>query len=455
MKKKLLSFVLIFLGVVTLVACGSKVDFTSIKEEVSNIYQTGDKADSVTKDLILATKSTKNAEAVIKWTSSDTSVLSTAGKVYPKATDTDVTLTLTIEVAKKSQDFKFELKVKAKEEAPDVVVKYTLTLGVGLEANKTGQIEKDTSVTITVKVPEGKLLDKLTVNGVVVVVVDNKYTFTITKDTTASVTFKDHVIPVITYTLTVNEGLTADKTGDIAADTLVTLTITIPTGKELDKLTVNGTVVTVTNNKYSFNITQNTEAVVTFKEKSTAQEITVKSSFTSPDGTAMTGDGTTNNAELFGFNPTIFTVTSLPDGAYGNKIAFYAKGGMRIYSARETGEGASFTVKANKGYVISKVSIEFSEGNKNPNSALLNLGSEALSLGASDITSTTYTKASLSIDGFSFKNSQHQPGTGFSSNQIRILSISITYSEGTPTSVLPVAVNVAIQYLPNTKKYIF
>lgn len=78
---------------------------------------------------------------------------------------------------------------------PPLPVAYTLTLnGEGLSSTpEAGEIIANTSVTITVTPPESKQLVSFMVNGEdrTDELVENKYTFTITADTTVAVTYED------------------------------------------------------------------------------------------------------------------------------------------------------------------------------------------------------------------------------------------------------------------------
>lgn len=125
--------------------------------------------------------------------------------------------------------------------APPITVKYTLTLSEGLTSVPAGEeIDEDTEVVVTVTVPEGKEISTFTVNEVDKkdALVGNKYTFTITENTTIAVTFED--IPVedptiakVSDAIQLQNALENDKVetiifeSDITANIVIERTVTI------------------------------------------------------------------------------------------------------------------------------------------------------------------------------------------------------------------------------------
>lgn len=121
-------------------------------------------------------------------------------------------------------------------------------------------IKKDTKITLTISVPEGKAIDYLLFNEQKLALSSNVYVFYITEDVTAKVFFKDDVAPTY-YSLTLPDNVSADVTdlNEIVKDTLVTLTVSVPKKRLLDKVLVNEQEVQMeVDNSYSFSLTQNT-----------------------------------------------------------------------------------------------------------------------------------------------------------------------------------------------------
>ena len=123
------------------------------------------------------------------------------------------------------------------------LVTYTVTLtGEGLtSAPEAGEIPAGTSVTITVTPPEGKQVATFTVNDEdkKADLVDNKYTFTITADTTVVVTYEE-----IKYTITATagEGGSIEPSGEVEviAGEDKTFTITPNEGWQIADVKVDG-----------------------------------------------------------------------------------------------------------------------------------------------------------------------------------------------------------------------
>lgn len=119
MKKLLVVFALI-LASLGMVACGSKTDeelVAEAKEALDISFSvSGDTLNSVTGDLVLASKSTKN-DVTITWTSNNTDVISINGKVTRGEEDVVVELTaeLKLNEAKDTKVFKVTVKEEGSE----------------------------------------------------------------------------------------------------------------------------------------------------------------------------------------------------------------------------------------------------------------------------------------------------------------------------------------------------
>ena len=151
----------------------------------------------------------------------------------------------------------------------------SVTAAIGSTAVTTAKASEQ--VTLTVSADSGYELDKLTVGGSAVTVSGGKYTFTMpAADVAVNVTFK--LIP--TYNINITNGTGGSVSGPTAAvkaGESVTLTVTADSGYELDKLTVAGTEVSLTDGKYTFNmpsadvaVNATFKAIVTYKVKVTA-----------------------------------------------------------------------------------------------------------------------------------------------------------------------------------------
>lgn len=161
----------------------------------------------------------------------------------------------------------FRVTVKALEVAPKT---FTISLPEHVTADHEGDIVKDTLVTLTVTTPAGKVFKELIVNGVVVAVEGNTYSFTLTKDTIVTVTFEDQAVD--TYTLTLPEGVESTHKGNIATGTSVTLTVNVPANHRVSSFRVNDQEQQLNeNNEYTFTISRDTEVEVSFVEQFTIQ----------------------------------------------------------------------------------------------------------------------------------------------------------------------------------------
>ena len=190
------------------------------------------------------------------------------------------------------------------------------------------------------------------------------------------------------------EGLTASATKDIAKDTEVTLTIVVPEGKVFDKLVVDGTEVTVTDNKYKFVVTKNVTAVVSYTDEIVEDGGTVVAKYEDINTIKFSETETDNNAALIGLDPEMFTVLGnvLVGSSYTNPIGLNKDGTIRLYSDKETGEGNKLTIAIKDGFKISNIEFTFSPNElkpaKEPNKAALTLGDQVQELSKAQLVST-------------------------------------------------------------------
>ena len=133
--------------------------------------------------------------------------------------------------------------------------------------------DKGASVTLTVSAEEGYTVGEVTLNGTAVNLTDGKYTFTVEGDTAIAVTFED-IQPVEQYTVTVQCD-TTQGTATLSPQapnnkydkgTSVTLTVSAEEGYIVEEVTLNGTAVTLIDNKHTFTVEGNTAIVVSFAE---------------------------------------------------------------------------------------------------------------------------------------------------------------------------------------------
>lgn len=170
-----------------------------------------------------------------------------------------------------------------------------LTLPEGVEANVTNldKIKKNTDITLTIITPTGMELEYLKVNTTNVEVVENKYIFKITEDTIVEVKFKELQTEIETFSLSIPSGISVNVPSltAIMKNTQITLTVTPPEGKELKSLKLNSVAVAVTNNTYTFSITENTVVTIEFKNIDTSEETF---SLTLPEGVTANVDDTSS-----------------------------------------------------------------------------------------------------------------------------------------------------------------
>lgn len=141
---------------------------------------------------------------------------------------------------------------------------FSIELGENLVSNidKTDFVLENTKVEVTVSIPTGYEIVAFTVNGINLKdeLVDNKYTFTISKDISINVTLKEEDKY---YSLTLDEHITSDveNLNSILENTLIKISIFIPNGYKFDKLIVNDDDLSnqVTDNIFEFTIKSNTK----------------------------------------------------------------------------------------------------------------------------------------------------------------------------------------------------
>lgn len=191
----------------------------------------------------------------------------------------------------KAGTYKIHYIVKTDKSTPSVWVeenttKYNVIVADSIKSiasvNKT-KAAKDEEVTVTAtSIPQGKILDKVTVKGA-----DNAQVTTTVSGNTATFTMPDHDVTVTgvtfrdaeTYTVefsSINEtfgtvsakkGTTSLTSGDTVTEgDEVTFTATHKEGYTFTGWTVNGTSVSSTTNPYKITVNSNTTVVANFKE---------------------------------------------------------------------------------------------------------------------------------------------------------------------------------------------
>lgn len=147
-------------------------------------------------------------------------------------------------------------------------VTYTVTVNCGDGGSYTlshqNPIAENTEVTLTVTPDVGYVVSSAKVNGSTVSLVENKYTFTLTENTTVTLSFK-----TAKYTVSVECGTNGtysiSNIGSVKAGTEITLTVTPYSGYMLDSVTINGTAMELTGNVLTFTLTEDAAIVISFK----------------------------------------------------------------------------------------------------------------------------------------------------------------------------------------------
>src|SRR5690554_270643 len=369
--KKLVTIFTIMLISIFIVSCESTDTLpTELLEKVQINLSEGDRLDHVTSDFSLPSGLEDNKEITITWTSSDPVVIlieNNMGKVTRQSTDKSVTLTAKVTLGSNSKDIPFDLTVIKLE---DVIVTPEDTTKPVITGAK--------DINYTIGDAEPSYLDGVSATDDVDGEVD------VTVDTT-NVNLAVKGVYNITYTAIDNAG----NKEEVTVRVIVTS----------DEVPVVG-------------------ETVTFK-------------YTGTDSGNMT---TGNNAAIVGLVESVFNVTTDSVGSYNNMIGLNKDGSVRLYADRTTGNGNTLTVATLGEQKISAITIVFGVGSntvEGETSGLLKLGSQEITLGLADLSSTTKTYTDLDITEFSLKNTT----TGTKSGQIWIVSIDITY--GGSGSVTP------------------
>ena len=252
MKRKIFLLFLAIIGAFVLAACGEQSD-TTFKLTLPN---------EVSADVSDLTKIKENTEVSL-------TVNIPANKLIDEFTINGEQIVLT------SDTYKFRIvkdtivEVSFKDEMAGVFY-YSLTLPDEVSANvgDLTAIEDATEVTLTVTVPSGKLVESFKVNNQIVTLKNNTYSFLIVENTTVEVSFKNIEAGTNYYKLTLPSEVTANVSNlnEIEENKEITLIITVPSGKEVVNFKVNEQVVTLVNNAYTFNITENVAVDVIYKD---------------------------------------------------------------------------------------------------------------------------------------------------------------------------------------------
>lgn len=194
------------------------------------------------------------------------------------------------------------------EEPPVETTKYTVSVDCNkengdYEITHSGEVEKDTEVTLTLK-PEENYEAEVTVNGEVVEIENNTYTFTVDKVIAITITFKATEPQEKKYNVSVDCGENGEyeitQEGKVDENTEVTFTVKPNAGYEVNAFVVNGEEKELTDNAYTFSVTEDTEINITFKEQGSQKlySIDVKcdenGEYTlTPDGMVLSGTNVT------------------------------------------------------------------------------------------------------------------------------------------------------------------
>ncbi|HNZ50026.1 MAG TPA: leucine-rich repeat protein [Bacilli bacterium] len=136
------------------------------------------------------------------------------------------------------------------------------------------KIKENTTITLKVNVPANKEVATFKVNNVDKPLTDNRFSFVITENITITVSFKDLTGPDV-ETFSIN--LPTDNTvvvispevinlAEVEKNTEVTIKVNVPANKEVATFKVNGADKSLTDNQFSFVVTENVTVVVTYKD---------------------------------------------------------------------------------------------------------------------------------------------------------------------------------------------
>lgn len=137
-----------------------------------------------------------------------------------------------------------------------------------LEDVDLSSIKIGTVITIKVTVPEGKVLEKFSVDGKLVELTNLEYKLTVVKNHVIKVVFKDIEDNIPKYSVTLGEHLKADATNltDFKLGDVVVISVLIPEGKLIDKFLVDGVKQEIKGTQYTLTVSKNHEVTVTFKD---------------------------------------------------------------------------------------------------------------------------------------------------------------------------------------------
>jgi len=139
--------------------------------------------------------------------------------------------------------------------------------GGSISPSGTSTVTDGSSKTFTVITDSGYGVDKVLVDGSVVILTDGKYTFSnVAANHTISVSFKALMKETITVEVTTDGGsISPSGSFDVDEGSSQTFTLTPEDGFKVDKVTVNGNEVSLDNNKFTVdNITSDLEIQVSF-----------------------------------------------------------------------------------------------------------------------------------------------------------------------------------------------
>lgn len=166
---------------------------------------------------------------------------------------------------------------------------YSLTIPNEVSANVEDllNITENTLVVLTVTIPEGKILDDfLFNNNSYQLNSNNEYEFYISENVIVNVTFKNIEEEVIYHSITLNSNLITldiDNLLEVENNTLVTGMLTDTEFEYVSMVFINNNSVVITNNSFSFNITE--DSIITVLISYYTYSLTLPTGVTTTDGT--------------------------------------------------------------------------------------------------------------------------------------------------------------------------
>lgn len=237
-------------------------------------------------------------------------------------------------------------------------------------------------VTLTVTHRRSYAFGDVTLNGnAVTLSEDGTYSFTVEGNVAIDIAFEE----IITHTLNVACGsggtYSLSASGPYADGQEVTLTVYPNAGMKVGSVTVNGEEVTLINDAYTFNVTEDTQITIAFEQKEEGEADTYdvfvtcgsEGSYTlSPEGPYTRGtEVTLTVTPQDGYYVSSFTVdgteTTLTNGKYvfaiTKDVVFAVKFGESLFSADLTGRWIPLTGAGTFGYALTLKgeSVVFSE----------------------------------------------------------------------------------------------